>query len=177
MKRFLSVLMVMAVLAWTCPIPAFAEDIPGLATPETAVVKTVETVTTTTVAPAADPTLVVVSQVLTLSLLDRIVAYVNSSAGLTVISAILVFILGKIFTAKPAWKLVYDKYLPLLMQGVKHAEKAIPDGYAPNKAFLRADAALKFVIQLEPALAKVSAAVLSQAITMAHAAAETNENI
>lgn len=110
------------------------------------------------------------------SILDQVMGYVNSSAGVTILGAILVFILGKIFQSKPEWKTLYEKYFPVIMRGVKHAEKAIPDG-TQNLALARADAALKFMIILEPKLASVNQTALAQAITMVHAAAETNENI
>ena len=108
--------------------------------------------------------------------LAMIWAFLNSPTGLLIVGTILAFILGKIFTAKPAWKTLALKYGPSLMSAVKQAEKAIPDG-TPNKSLARLDAALKFVIALEPKLAFVNAADVKAAITAVHTQAESNDNL
>ena len=103
-------------------------------------------------------------------------SFINSPVGLTIVGAILAYILGKVFTAKPAWKTVVLQYGPSLMVAVKKAEKAIPDG-TDNKSLSRLDAALKFVIELEPKLAGANVADVKAALTAVHTQAETNENL
>jgi hypothetical protein len=157
-----TILLVFLLLA-AC-VPLFAEELSPL------MPSAVEAVIADSVAVAVAPAPAVPS------IVDQILTYVNSSAGVTILGAVLVFILGKLFQKKPEWKLVYEKYFPIIMRGVKYAEKTIPNN-APNTALARADAALRFIIDLEPKLARISPTVLVQAITMVHAAAETNENI
>ena len=102
--------------------------------------------------------------------------FVNSPVGLTVIGAVLAYVLGKVFTAKPAWKAAVLKYGPILMQAVKYAEKKIPDG-SGNVGLRRLDEALKFVITLEPKLKGVDTESLKQALTAVHTQAEASGNL
>ena len=102
--------------------------------------------------------------------------FMNSELGITIIAGIVLFILGKVFTAKPKWKVYFDKYKPILMRGVKFAEKQIPDDI-PNKAKARLDAALKYVIELNGKLAGKNEEALKAAITEAHVEAETGKNL
>lgn len=95
--------------------------------------------------------------------------FANSPVGLMVISSVLVFVLGKVFMAKPEWQKVFDQYRGAFFDAVSHAEKAIPDD-TPNTAARRADAALKFLLQLYPHLEKVPKAELNKAVAEAHAA-------
>jgi len=110
------------------------------------------------------------------SILDTILGFLNSSVGVTAIGGIIVWILGKVFTAKPEWKVYYDKYQPLLISAVKQAEKAIPDD-TDNKALKRMDFALKYVLTIEGSLANANQTALKDAITAVHAEAEAKENI
>jgi hypothetical protein len=103
-------------------------------------------------------------------------AFVNSPAGLTVIGAVLFFILGKVFTAKPAWKQYVLKYGPALMVAIKQAEKAIDDK-TPRAGLARLDKALKLVIALEPKLAGAKADDVKAALTAVHTQAEANGNL
>ena len=84
--------------------------------------------------------------------------------------------LGKVFTAKPKWKALVLQYGPKFMQAVKMAEKNIPDN-TPNKGAARLDAALKFLIQLEPKLHTVKETDLKAALTAVHTTAEANGNL
>jgi len=102
--------------------------------------------------------------------------FLNSSLGVSIVVFVLSFILGKIFTAKPKWKALMLKYGPSLMQAVKTAEKNIPDD-TDNKGLARLDAALGYLIALEPKLEKVAEADVKQALSAVHAAAESNGNL
>lgn len=110
------------------------------------------------------------------SILETILGFLNSSVGVTAIGGIIVWILGKVFTAKPEWKVYYDRYQPLLISAVKQAEKAIPDD-TDNKALKRMDFALKYVLTIEGSLANANQTALKDAITAVHAEAEAKENI
>lgn len=110
------------------------------------------------------------------SILETILAFLNSSVGITAIGGIIVWILGKIFTAKPEWKVYYDKYQPLLISAVKQAEKAIPDD-TPNKGLARLDFALKYVLTIDGTLVNANQKALKDALTAVHAEAEAAENI
>jgi len=101
---------------------------------------------------------------------------INSPVVLTLVGAILAYILGRIFTAKPAWKAMLLQYGPSLMAAVKKAEKAISDD-TENKSLARLDAACKFVIELEPKLVGANAADVKAALTAVHTQAEANENL
>lgn len=102
--------------------------------------------------------------------------FLNSSVGISIVGSILVFILGKIFTAKPKWKKYVLKYGPSLMKAVKQAEKAIPDN-TENKALGRLDKALEYLLDLEPKLAQAASGELKKAISAVHTSAEANGNL
>jgi hypothetical protein len=101
-------------------------------------------------------------------------AFLNSSVGVSVVIFILSFVLGKIFTHKPKWKNIVLKYGPSLMQAVKMAEKKIPDD-TDSKGKARLDAALKYVIELEPKLKESES--LKKALATVHANAESHGNL
>lgn len=103
-------------------------------------------------------------------------AFVNSPVGLALVGGVLVWLLGKVFTAKPAWKQLVLRYGPQLMSAVKQAEKAIPDG-SENTGLRRLDAALKLVVALEPRLKGAATADVEAALTAVHTAAESNGNL
>lgn len=109
-------------------------------------------------------------------IMETILGFLNSSVGVTAIGGIIVWILGKVFTAKPEWKVYYDKYQPLLISAVKQAEKAIPDD-TENKGLKRLDFALKYVLTIEGSLANANPNALKDALTAVHADAEAKENI
>lgn len=112
--------------------------------------------------------------------MENILAYIwkmmNTPAGVAFVASILVTILGKIFTAKPAWKKLVTKYGPSLMAAVKYAEKSIPDN-TESKGLRRLDVALCYVIDLEPKLKTASADNIKNALTAVHTQAETNGNL
>jgi len=99
--------------------------------------------------------------------------FVNSPAGLSVIGFALMFILGKVFTAKPKWKALVDQYKPMLIAAVKKAEKEIDDDCS-NKNLKRLDSAMKFMLSIN---SKLDLGVLKDAITAVHAEAEKDKNI
>jgi len=99
--------------------------------------------------------------------------FVNSPLGLSANGFILVFLLGKMFTAKPKWKVYADKYKPLLIAAVKKAEKEIDDDCA-NRSLLRLDVAMKFILAVD---SKLDHSALKDAITAVHAEAEKDKNI
>jgi len=94
--------------------------------------------------------------------------FMNSPVGMSVVGFLLLFLLGKLFTAKPQWKVYVDKYRPMLISAVKQAEKLIPDD-VPNPGLARLDAALKYMIRLNNTLDTAS---LTQAITAVHSELE-----
>ena len=111
-----------------------------------------------------------------ISMSQRVWTFLNSSLGVSVVVFVLSFILGKIFTAKPKWKALMLKYGPSLMQAVKTAEKNI-SGDTGNKGLARLDAALLYLIELEPKLKKVADNDLKQALSAVHSAAESHGNL
>ena len=105
-----------------------------------------------------------------------ILAFLNSNAGAAAILGIIGWVLTWVFTKKPEWKVLVEKYGPIFMELIKAAEKAIPDTTA-NAGLARLDWVLKQIILRVPALASVSPDVLKAAITAVHAEAEAKENI
>ena len=97
-----------------------------------------------------------------------LLAALQSPMAITVVAFVLSFVIGKIFTAKPKWKVYADKYRPLIVSAIKKAEKEIPDD-TENKSLARLDTALKYVIAVE---AKLDAESLKEAITTVHAEIE-----
>lgn len=157
MKCFRSLFLALCavvLVAMVCP----AGD---LAAPELADVSA-----TASAAPAVQPA----------GVLAQVWAYLNTSAGVTVLLGVITWILGRVFTAKPEWRVVYDTYRPALMQAVKFAEKEIPDD-SPNRVLARVDAALHKAIQIDAAINSHSADAITQAIAMVHADAEAAGNI
>jgi len=67
----------------------------------------------------------------------------NSPAGITVVAGIFLWLLNRLYAAKPGW----FKYEGAIITGIKFAEKEIPDG-TPNKGLSRLDAALRYVLKI-----------------------------
>jgi len=67
----------------------------------------------------------------------------NSPAGITAVAGFILWLLNKVYAAKPAWR----AYEGTIIAAVKFAEKEIPDD-SPNKSLARLDAALKYVLQI-----------------------------
>jgi len=103
--------------------------------------------------------------------------FLNSSLGITLVVSVVTFVMGKIFTAKPAWKKLVIEHGPSVLAAIKFAEKKIPDD-SENKALARLDEALKYFMSIEPKIsAKLNAEIIKKAITAVHATAEANGNI
>ena len=94
-------------------------------------------------------------------------AFLNSQVGVIVVATVAGSILGVIFKKQPSWQVLYDQHKGLIFDAVRHAEKAIPDGTA-NPGAQKADAALKFLLQFDPALAGKKELDIRKAITAAH---------
>jgi len=87
-----------------------------------------------------------------------ILQILNMPVVVALIVALVLFALNIVFDKRPAWRKKWEDYLPAFGQAVRHAEKVVPDDH-PNKAVLRADEALKYLIRLLDELGKsVSAA-------------------
>jgi hypothetical protein len=93
--------------------------------------------------------------------------FVNSPFGLTIIASLFGTGMGFFFTRNPKWKVIFESNRGIFFDAVRYAEKAIPDT-TENKAASRADAALKFILRLEPHLNGIPPADLKRAITEAH---------
>ena len=67
----------------------------------------------------------------------------NTPAGITVMAGLILWVINRIYAAKPGWA----AYEGAIISAVKFAEKTIPDD-APNKGLARLDAALKYVVKV-----------------------------
>lgn len=99
---------------------------------------------------------------------------INSPMAATVVAGVVVWVLGRIFTAKPSWRSAFDEYRGAFFDAVRYAENMIPDG-TPNAAAAKADIALKFLLRLE-GLSKVDEKQLRAGIVEAHRVIEEKEN-
>lgn len=104
--------------------------------------------------------------------MSAIWTFLNSPLGLLIVSALIALALARVFTARPAWRAVFDKHRPAFFDAVRFAEQAIPDG-SDNVALRRLDEALKWVAKLEPKLANTDKQTLARALTEAHDALKT----
>ena len=87
-------------------------------------------------------------------MLSGLWAVVNSPAGITLLATALLWLLGRLYAAKPLWQ----QYEGEIISAVKWAEKEIPDG-TPNAGLARLDAALKMVVAVyEQARGRVATA-------------------
>lgn len=68
--------------------------------------------------------------------------FLQTGTGMMVSGFIILFMLNKIFDAKPSWK----KYEGFMIAAIKQAEKWVPDGTG-NKGLQKADKALKYFIE------------------------------
>jgi len=107
------------------------------------------------------------------SVLENVLAFVwatmQTPVGVTVVAFLLSYALGKVFTAKPTWKVYAEKYRPVIVEAIKKVEKEIPDD-TPNKNLARLDAALKYILLVEP---KLKIEDTKKAITAVHAEIES----
>jgi hypothetical protein len=67
----------------------------------------------------------------------------NTPAGITVIAGIFLWLMNRLYTAKPAWM----AFEGTIISAIKFAEKQISDE-TPNKGLARLDMALKYVINV-----------------------------
>ena len=77
------------------------------------------------------------------SILEAIWQVLNSPVGIAAIAALVLWLLNRLYAAKPAWQ----KYEGAIISGIKHAEKKIPDD-CENKSLARLDAALQYVLKV-----------------------------
>jgi hypothetical protein len=68
---------------------------------------------------------------------------VNSPFGYMTAAAVLLWLLNRLYAAKPGWA----AYEGTIISAVKFAEKEIPDD-VPNKGLARLDSALKYVLKV-----------------------------
>lgn len=68
---------------------------------------------------------------------------VNSGAGITLIAAILFYLLNKLWVKKPKWKAIYEEYEGALISAVKGAEK-LAEGAGKEKL----EKALELVVEV-----------------------------
>ena len=102
---------------------------------------------------------------------------VNSPAVITLIAGGLLWLLNRLYAAKPAWQ----AFEGTIIAAVKWAEKEIPDD-TPNKAFNRLNAALNYVLKVyEEARGKPAGAQtkneLREGIQIVHAELEASGNL
>jgi len=102
---------------------------------------------------------------------------VNSPAGITLLATGLLWLLARLYAAKPLWQ----QYEGEIISAVKWAEKEIPDG-TPNAGLARLDAALKMVVAVyEQARGRVATAAevadLKNGLQLTHAELEAAGNL
>lgn len=76
-------------------------------------------------------------------ILDVIWTALNTPAGITVMAGVFLWLLNRLYAAKPGWA----AYEGAIISAIKFAEKEVPDG-TPNKGLARLDAALKYVLRV-----------------------------
>ena len=77
------------------------------------------------------------------AILEVIWEAINSPVGIAAIAAVALWLLNRLYAAKPGWA----KYEGAIISGIKFAEKQIPDD-ADNKSLARLDAALRYVLKV-----------------------------
>ena len=101
----------------------------------------------------------------------------NSPAVIAVLAGGMLWLLNKLYAAKPAWQ----AFEGTIIAAVKWAEKEIPDD-TPNKALNRLNAALNYVVKVyeeargKPVDAKAKAE-LREGIQIVHAELEASGNL
>lgn len=68
---------------------------------------------------------------------------INSPAAISVFAGAVLWLLNKVYAAKPAWK----QYEGAIISGIKFAEKNIPNN-TENAGLKRLDCALQYVLQV-----------------------------
>jgi len=74
-------------------------------------------------------------------ILDVVWSALNSPAGIAAIAGIVLYLLNRLYAAKPTWA----QYEGAIISAVRFAEKEIPDDVS-NKGMARLDQALKYVL-------------------------------
>jgi len=110
------------------------------------------------------------------AILETIWSVVNSPAIIALLAGGLLWLLNKLYAAKPAWQPMEGT----IIAAVKWAEKEIPDD-TPNKALVRLNAALGYVVKVYeqargPATEQVKAE-LREGIQIVHAELEAAGNL
>jgi len=77
-----------------------------------------------------------------MDILKLIITFLHTPLGWTVSGFLILFVINKIFSAKPGWA----KYEGWMISAVKFAEKAIPDD-AENGGLAKANSALQYFIE------------------------------
>ena len=111
------------------------------------------------------------------AILEIVWKVLNSPAVIAVLVGGLLWLLNKLYAAKPAWQALEGT----IIAAVKWAEKEIPDD-TPNKALSRLNAALNYVVKVyEEARGKPvdaqTKAELCEGIQIVHAELEASGNL
>jgi hypothetical protein len=75
--------------------------------------------------------------------LNTIWTAMNTPAGVTMMAGVFLWLLNRLYAAKPAWQ----AFEGTIIAAVRFAEKEIPDD-TPNKGLARLDAAMKYVLDV-----------------------------
>ena len=75
--------------------------------------------------------------------LEVLWAALNSPAGIAAMAGLVLYLLNRLYAARPAWR----QFEGTIIAAVKFAEKHIPDD-AANKSLKRLDAALRYVLRV-----------------------------
>ena len=110
------------------------------------------------------------------AILETVWSVMNSPAIIALLAGGLLWLLNKLYAAKPAWQPMEGT----IIAAVKWAEKEIPDD-TPNKALVRLNAALGYVVKVYeqargPATEQVKAE-LREGIQIVHAELEAAGNL
>ncbi len=76
-------------------------------------------------------------------ILNAIWTAMNTPAGVTVMAGVFLWLLNRLYAAKPKWA----AYEGAIISAVKFAEKEVPDD-TPNKGLARLNTALKYVLKV-----------------------------
>jgi len=93
---------------------------------------------------------------------------INTPAGITLIASVVLYLLNRLYAAKPLWQ----QYEGTIVSAIRTAEKLVPDD-APNRSLAKFDQALQFVIEVFEARNKrqptgLEKAILEEGINLKH---------
>ena len=93
---------------------------------------------------------------------------INTPAGITLIASVLLYLLNRLYAAKPLWQ----QYEGTIVSAIRTAEKLVPDD-TPNRGLAKFDKALQFVIEVFEARNKrqptgLEKAILEEGINLKH---------